>query len=78
MAGRGILFVRNYSVGNTSETTFPKNFVLEEQEKVGSKEEGLERLYIVPFEEVNHLRRHTRYYVKNIGGLKEILAFPRR
>ena len=37
---------------------FPEDFVFEEQEKVGSEEEGLEHLYIVQFEEINHLIRH--------------------
>ena len=43
-------FPRNYSTGNTSETTFLEYFVLEEQEKVSSEEEGSKRLYDVPFE----------------------------
>ena len=50
MVGRGIPFARNYSTGNTSETLFPKDFILEEQEKVSSEEEGSERLYVVSFE----------------------------
>ena len=76
MAGRGNLFTRNYSIDDSSETKFPKYFISEE--RVGSEEESSERIYIVPFEEVNHLRRHKRSYVKNIGGLKEIPALPRR
>ena len=35
-------------------------------------------MYIVPFEEVDHFWRHTRYYVKKIGGLKAIPTLPRR
>ena len=33
-------FIRNYSTRNTSETTFPEDFILEEQEKVSFEEEG--------------------------------------
>ena len=77
MVGRGIPFARNYSTEDTSKTTFLDDFIREEQEKVGSEEEGSEHLYVVPFEEVNHLRRHTRSYVKNLGGLKAIPALPR-
>ena len=46
--------MRNYSTHNTSQTTFHEDFVLKEQERVGSKEEGLERLYDVLFEQVDH------------------------
>ena len=35
-------------------------------------------MYVVPFEEVDHFRRHTRSYVKKLGGLKAILVLPRR
>ena len=62
MANRGNMFTRNYSTGDSYETKFPKDFTSEE--RVGSDEEGLERLYPIPFEVVNHLRRHTRSYVK--------------
>ena len=76
MARRGNPFTRNYSIGDSSETNFPEYFISEE--RVGSNEEGTECLYHVPFEVVNHLRRHTRYYVKKLGGLKEIPELPRR
>ena len=56
MDGRGNPFTRNYSIGDTSETKFPEDFIPEEQERVGSEEEGSEHLYVVLFEEVNHLR----------------------
>ena len=72
MDGKGNVFTRNYSIGDTSESKFPEDFILEEQERVGSEEEGSERLCVVMFEEVNHLRRHTKFYVKTIGGLKAI------
>ena len=55
MADRGNLFTRKYSIGDTSEIKFPEDFIREEQEKVGSEEEGSKCLYIVPFEEVNYL-----------------------
>ena len=35
-------------------------------------------MYSVDNEVVNDLRRHTRAYVKKIGGLPIILVFPRR
>ena len=40
------------------------------------KEKGKENLYSVDNEVVNDLRRHTRAYVKNIGGLLIILSYP--
>ena len=42
------------------------------------KEKGKEHLYSVDNEVVNDLRRHTRAYVKKIGGLLIIPVFPRR
>ena len=72
MDGIGNPFTRNYSIGDTYETKSSKDFILEEEERVGSEEEGSEHLYVVLFEEVNHLRRHTKFYVKMIGGLKAI------
>ena len=78
MADRGNLLTRNYSIGDTYETKSSKDFILEEEERVGSEEEGSEHLYVVLFEEVNHLRRHTRYYMKKLGGLKEIPTLLRR
>ena len=76
MAGRGNPFTRNYSISDSSETRFPKDFIFEE--RVGSNEEGPERLYHVPLEVVNQLRRHTMSYVKKLGGLKTIPELPRR
>ena len=35
-------------------------------------------MYSVDNEVVNYLRRHTRAYMKNIGGLPIIPEFPRR
>ena len=67
MDGRGSPFARNYSTGDTSKTKFPEGFVLEEQEKVSSEGEGLERMYIVLFKEVNHLRTRTISYLKKLG-----------
>ena len=42
------------------------------------EEEGREHLYSVDKEVVNNLRRHTRAYVKKIGGFPIIPEFPRR
>ena len=76
MAGRGNLFIRNYSTSAISETRFPKDFISEE--RVNPEVEVTEKLYPVPFEVLNHLRRHTRSYVKNLRGLQTILELPRR
>ena len=80
MAGRGNLIFRDDYTRTTSENTFPEDFIPEfkEQEHTGSGEEESERLYVVPFEEVDQFRRHTRSYVKKIGGLKVNPALPRR
>ena len=42
------------------------------------EEKGREHLYSVYNEVVNNLRRHTRAYVKKIGGLLIIPELPRR
>ena len=62
MAGRGNLFSRNFSTSDSSE----------------SNEVCREQLYFVGNEFVNDLRRHTRAYVKKIGGLPIIPDLPRR
>ena len=56
MAGRGNPFSREYSIGNSSESSGFRNPIPEERE----------HLYSVGNEIVNDLRRHTRAYVKNI------------
>ena len=61
MAGRGNPFSREYSTGNSSESSGFHNPILEETSR--------EHLYSVENKVVNDLRRHTRAYVKNIGGL---------
>ena len=68
MAGRGNPFSREYSTGNSYESSGFHNPIPEERE----------HLYSVDNEIVNDLRRHTREYVKKIGGLPIILDFPRR
>ena len=70
MAGRGKLFSRDYSTGNSSKSSGIHNPIPEER--------GREHLFSVDNEVVNNLRRHTRAYVKNIGGLLIIAKFPRR
>ena len=42
------------------------------------EEKGREHLYSVENKVVNDLRRHTRAYVKSIGGLPTIPDLPRR
>ena len=70
MAGCGNPFSRDYSTSNSSESSGIHNPIPEER--------GGEHLFSVDNEVVNNLRRHTREYVKNIGGLSIILEFPRR
>ena len=70
MAGRGNPFSRYYSASNSSESSGIHNPILEER--------GREHLFSVDNEVVNNLRRHTREYVKNIGGFPIIPEFPRR
>ena len=71
MDGRENPFFREYYTGKTFKNNFLEYFIPEfkEQEKIGSKEEESERLYAVPFEEVDQFRRHTRSYIKKLGGL---------
>ena len=70
MAGRGNPFSRDYSTGNSSESSVFHNPILEEG--------GREHLYSVDNKVVNNLRRHTRAYVKNIGGFPIIPQLLRR
>ena len=70
MASRGNLFSRDYSTGNSSESSLFPNLIPEEKWK--------EHLYYVDNKVVNDLRRHTREYVKSIGGLPIILVLPIR
>ena len=70
MAGRGNPFSRDYSTGNSSESSGIHNPIPEERSK--------EHLFSVDNEVVNNLRRHTRAYVKNIGGFPIIPELPRR
>ena len=70
MDGRRNLFFREYYTGAKYENTFHGYFIHEfqEQENIGFGEEESKRLYTVPFEEVDKFRRHTRSYVKKLGG----------
>ena len=70
MAGRGNPFSRDYSAGYSSESSGPRNPIPEEEKR--------EHLYAVGNEVVNDLRRHTRAYVKKLGGLPIIPDLPRR
>ena len=70
MASRENPFSRDYSTDDSSESSLFPNPIPEEK--------GKEHLYFVENEVVNDLRRHTRAYVKNIGGLPIIPEFPRR
>ena len=70
MGRQGNLFSQDYSTGDSSESSLFPNPILEEK--------GKEHLYSVDNEVVNDLRRHTRAYVKKIGGLPIIHVLPRR
>ena len=70
MVGRGNPFSRDYSTSDSSETIFPHKTAPEEKEK------GY--LYPIDNEVVEDLRRITKSYAKNIGGLPIIPALPRR
>ena len=70
MAGRGNLFSRDYSAGYSSESSGPRISIPEEENR--------EHLYPVRNEIVNDLRRHTREYLKKIGGFPIIPELPRR
>ena len=70
MVGRGNPFSRDYSTSDSLESSLFPNPIREQK--------GKEHLYYVDNEVVNDLRRHTRAYVKKIGGLPIIPALPRR
>ena len=70
MAGRGNPFSRNYSIGDSFESSSFPNPTPEEK--------GKEYMYSVDNELVDDLRIFTRAYVKNIGGLPVIPILPRR
>ena len=53
MDRKGDLFDRNYSTSDNPETSFS-------EERINL--ETIEHLYEVPFEVVDHFRRHTRSY----------------
>ena len=60
MVGQGNLFSRDYSTGNSSESSGILNPIPEER--------GREHLFSVDNEVVNNMRRHTKAYVKKIGN----------
>ena len=70
MDGRGNPFSWDYSIGNSSESSFFHNPTPEEK--------GKGHLYSVDNEVVDNLRIFTRDYAKNIWGLPIIPALPRR
>ena len=70
MAGRGNLFSRDYSTSDSSESSLFLNPIPEEK--------GKEHLYFVNNRVLIDITRHTRAYVKNIGGLPIIHVLPRR
>ena len=70
MAGQGNLFSQNCSTGDSSEGSLFSNPIPEEG--------GREHLYYMGNEVVNDLRRHTRAYMKKIGGFTIIPKLARR
>ena len=69
MAGQGHTFPWNYSTNDSFESSlFPDPNI----------EENREHLFAVDNQVVNDLRRHTRAYVKSIGGLPIIFDLPQR
>ena len=70
MAGRGSPLSRYYSTGDSSETSLPQ--------KPTPEEKGKGYLYPIDNEVVDDLRRITRAYAKNTGGLPFISVLPRR
>ena len=70
MAGRGNSFPRNYSTGDSSESSLFHTSTPEDKEK------GY--MYPIDNEVVDDLRRITRAYAKKIGGLPIIFVLPRR
>ena len=69
MAGLGNPFPRNYSTNDSFESgLFPNT----------NPKENREHLFSMNNEVVNDLRRHTREYVKSIGGLPTIPDLPQR
>ena len=69
MASQENLFPRSYSTSDSFESSlFPDP----------NTEENRKHLFVVDNQVVNDLRRHTRAYVKSIGGLPIILDLPRR
>ena len=69
MAGQGNTFPRNNSTSDSFESSlFPDP----------NTEENREHLFTMDNQVVNDLRRHTRDYIKSIGGLPTIPDSPRR
>ena len=76
MDGLGNPFSKDHFTSDSSKTSFPKDSIPEG--RVNPELESPEHLYPVCFEVVNDLRRITRSYVKNLGGLPNIPNLPRR
>ena len=70
MATRGNSLPRNYSTGDSSESSLFHKSTPEDKKK--------RYLYPIDNEVVDDLRRITRAYVKKIGGLPMISVLPRR
>ena len=68
MDGRGNLFSRNNPTSDNFESSFCPD---------PNTQESREHLFDVDNHVINDLRRHTRAYVKNIGGLPIIPDYPR-
>ena len=69
MAGRGNLFSRNNPTSDNFESSFCPD---------PNTQENREHLFVVDNQVIDDLRRHTREYVKKIGGLPIIPDLPQR
>ena len=70
MDSQGNLFSRDYSTGDSSESSLFPDPIPEDK--------GKEHVYSINNEVVNDMRRHTRAYAKKMGGLPIIPVLPRR
>ena len=68
MAGRGNPFSRNNPTSDNFESSFYPD---------PNTQENREHLFAMDNQVINDLRRHTRAYVKSIGGLPSSLIYPK-
>ena len=69
MAGRRNLFSQDYPTSDIFKSSLCPD---------PNTQENREHLFVVDNQVINEMRRHTRAYVKSIGGLPIIPDLPRR